>query len=377
MESAVERPPWVQFGGLPDALQQPHTRAEEAHAERSGVGRLHPLRILAEELEVAAEVEDAEVLLVAPRPEEIRTEPRAAPDHLPELDPGVDRLEEDEIRDLGDVDARVQHIHGDGDVRRLVGLGEVVDQTLRISGVVVDHAREAPRGVRVVRAEASFDELRMLMVPSEENRLGEPVAALHRMPALHQVPERLVRRIAVEEPAVHRRGVHPLGKASLLRFVPPVQALPLRLLFVRQGVVDNPFAGKLQLHLPHLVRHEETVGNRRLQLVGVGRYPRLQLEEVVGVLVHIVARRRRQPYEQRIEVAEDRPVLLVDRTVGLVDDHEVEVPRTEACRLPVRRVDQPHHRRIGADEDAPSASLSVTRFTGLDSGKCLLKAFTA
>ena len=58
--------------------------------------------------------------LSSPGPNRIGAEPRAAPDHLPELDPRVDRLEEDQVGHLGHVDARIEHVHGDRDVRRLV-----------------------------------------------------------------------------------------------------------------------------------------------------------------------------------------------------------------------------------------------------------------
>jgi hypothetical protein len=39
--------------------------------------------------------------------------------------------------------------------------------------------------------------------------------------------------------------------------------------------------------------------------------------------------------------------------VRLVDDHEVEVPHAEAPLAVGGLVDQPHHRRIGGDVDAP------------------------
>ena len=70
--------------------------------------------------------------LVVGRTEQIRTESRAAADHLPELDLRVDRLEEDQVRYLGNVDAGVEHVHRDGDVRRRVLLCEVVQEALRM-----------------------------------------------------------------------------------------------------------------------------------------------------------------------------------------------------------------------------------------------------
>ena len=57
------------------------------------------------------------MLLVLIWAEEIFAEAGAAPDHLPEFDLGIDRLEEDQIHYLRHVDAGVQHVHGYGDVR--------------------------------------------------------------------------------------------------------------------------------------------------------------------------------------------------------------------------------------------------------------------
>ena len=103
-----------------DAGQQPHPRPKEPGAEGNAATVLDPLRMLAEKVEVEAEVEDAEVVLVVPGSEQIGAQARAAPDHLPELDPRVDRLEEDQVGDLGHVDAGIEHVHRDRDVRRLV-----------------------------------------------------------------------------------------------------------------------------------------------------------------------------------------------------------------------------------------------------------------
>ena len=91
----------VQVGRRLDMRQQVDARAEEAGAERNGAESFDALGILAEEVEIETEVEDAEVLLAVVRTEQIRTESRAASDHLPELDLRVDRLEEDQVRNLG------------------------------------------------------------------------------------------------------------------------------------------------------------------------------------------------------------------------------------------------------------------------------------
>ena len=159
---------------------------EEAGAERDDAESLDALWILAEEVEIEAEVEDAEVLLAVVRTEQIRTESRAASDHLPELDLRVDRLEENQVRNLGNVDAGVEHIHRDGDVRRGVLLCEVVEEALRIRRIVVDDAREGSLMLRVVVIESLLDELRVRVVASKEDRFGQPVSPFDCVAMLHQ-----------------------------------------------------------------------------------------------------------------------------------------------------------------------------------------------
>ena len=89
--------------------------------------------------------------------------------------------------------------------------------------------------------------------------------------------------------------------------------------------------------------------DRLVERVGVGRHAVLEVEQAVGVAVDLVLRRRGQADQQRVEVVEDRAVLLVHRAVRLVDDDEVEVARAEAPLPVARLVDQAHHRRIGRD----------------------------
>ena len=68
--------------------------------------------------------------LVVAGPEQVGAQPGAAADHLPELGLRPDQLEEHEVDDLGHVDAGVEHVDRDGDVRGLVLDREVVDQAL-------------------------------------------------------------------------------------------------------------------------------------------------------------------------------------------------------------------------------------------------------
>ena len=141
------------------------------------------------------------------------------------------------------------------------------------------------------------------------------------------------------------------GSPAAVLVVAPVEALPLRPLLLAERVVVYAVPRKPEIHLLNPRRHEKAIGDRFRQFVRVGGHARLQIEEFVRVAVDLVPRRRGQADEQRVKVPEDGAVLLVHRPVRLVDDHEIEMPDPEA-RLRARRlVDQPHHRRIGADVD--------------------------
>ena len=72
-------------GSAIDFADKLDARGEQPLGERFRAGALGHVRVLVEELEVLAEVEDVEELLVLARPEQVRAEPRAAADHLPEL----------------------------------------------------------------------------------------------------------------------------------------------------------------------------------------------------------------------------------------------------------------------------------------------------
>ena len=113
-----------------------------------------------------------------------------------------------------------------------------------------------------------------------------------------------------------------------------------------------PSRGKLQVHLLHAWWHEEAVCDGGFQFVGVGRHTRLQVEECVGVSVYLLPWCRGQTDQQRVEVAKNRPVLLVHRAMRFVDDYKIEMPDAEARLAASCLVNQPHHRRIGADVDS-------------------------
>ena len=116
--------------------------------------------------------------LVVAGPEQVGAQAGAAADHLPELGLRADQLEEHEVDALGHVDAGVEHVDRDRDVRRLVLDREVVDQALAVLHAVGDDPGEvAVVEVRVVGDEPFVDEVGVALVLGEDDRLAEPVAA--------------------------------------------------------------------------------------------------------------------------------------------------------------------------------------------------------
>ena len=111
------------------------------------------MRVLIEELEILAEIEDVEEFLVPAGPEQVRAQPGAAAEHLPEFRLRPHDLEEDQVDDLRHIDAGVEHVDRDRDVRRFVRLIKIVEQRLRVFGLVVDHPRERAFEMRVVDIE--------------------------------------------------------------------------------------------------------------------------------------------------------------------------------------------------------------------------------
>jgi hypothetical protein len=82
---------------LVDGGDQLQATAEETLAQGCADRALHDWYFLTEELEVAAEVENIELVFVLARAEEVGALARAPSDHLPELGLGADQLEEDQV----------------------------------------------------------------------------------------------------------------------------------------------------------------------------------------------------------------------------------------------------------------------------------------
>lgn len=95
-----------------------------------------------------------------------------------------------------------------------------------------------------------------------------------------------------------------------------------------------PFVRDAQHRRHTVIVREIPLAERRLVLVGERRHIVFHIKEIVGIVIHVRLRRRRQPDDERVEIAEDCAVLLENAAVRLVDHDEVEMPRgKEACTV--------------------------------------------
>ena len=190
----------------------------------------------------------------------------------------------------------------------------------------------------------------MMVLPSRS-----PPSTLR--PFCHQVREHLVDRVLVEQPLVDLGGLDAVGD---LPSSPHSSMSHWSFSSSRQVVVADARAHELERHRDRLAAAPDSrrPPPRRANRRRSARRPRGRTANrccwsisSFGVAV--------SPTSKRVEVLEDRPVLLVDRAVRLVDDDQVEVAGAEASPCPsCLLVDQVHHRRIGGDEDAALARAS-------------------
>ena len=96
--------------------------------------------------------------------------------HASELGLAHDLFEEAPIQPHRHIDAGVQHVHRNGNLRQLVGFGELVDGALGICHAVVDDLGPVDE-MRILFPEYLQDLFRVGVVLGEDNRLTDLVAA--------------------------------------------------------------------------------------------------------------------------------------------------------------------------------------------------------
>ena len=77
----------------------------------------------------------------------------------------------------------------------------------------------------------------------------------------------------------------------------------------------------------------------------------MQLKDLICILVDLVLGGGREAHQGRVEVIKNIPVLVVDRAVGLVADHQIKVAHREQLPFSIlHRVDAVHHGLVGGKD---------------------------
>ncbi len=159
-------------GAPGENLELFQAQTEQADGQRLGDGAGAAVLVDLEVVEVVPVVDDQEVGLLLRRSERIGPGAGAAAEHLPELDLAEDRLGEDEVADGGNVDAGVEHVHGDGDAGEVLVL-EIVEGLLGALHLAVDDLGEAAAlEVRVEAVEALVELQGVAVADGEDDGLG-------------------------------------------------------------------------------------------------------------------------------------------------------------------------------------------------------------
>ena len=314
---------------------------------------------LAEEFEIAAVVEYEEALFAdvlaieAVFGHDVGAEARAPSDHLPELRLRANLLEEHQVEYLGNVDAGVHHVDGDGDHGKLFEL-ELVDDGVCVV-IAMHNAPDEPAlgQLRIQLAEALHDVFRMAFVLGEDDCLAKALAAMNLDAVLHEVLQHRVDGFLVEDPRVQlRRGGEFRGVGSVGFFPVVVIAFAVAL---RQVVVGYALFQKFGADL------YIEIGNEVLVLIDSGvifvhvrRNAALHLEEIVGVPIDLIFGSGGEAHHLRVEVVEYGAVFLEDGAMRLIDDDQVEMRwRVQALAVVVLQVvDGVEDGRIGGEHDA-------------------------
>ena len=204
---------------------------EQALTERHVGAGIGGWRVFLEIFEIGAEIENEEELFVFAGAEEIGAEAGAAADHLPELGFGADELEEDEVQDFGHVDASVEHIDGDGDMRHGIDFGKTFNEGLGVFGFEGDDAGELAHVLRVIGVETLFDEAGVVVVFGEDDGFAEAVAIGYALAAAHEGFEDFVDCVFIKEPAIDGFGFDAVGRMSF-GIVVPFDFIPGALFFL-------------------------------------------------------------------------------------------------------------------------------------------------
>ena len=296
-----------------------------------------------EEFKVSAEIKDIKLTLVFPV-DKTRTQPGSAADHLPELGLAHDLLEKDQVQDLRHIDAGIQHIYGNGNLRQLLRLRKIINRALRVGSIIVDHFRKAGK-MRVLFIKDITDLFGVFVISCKDDGLAEFRAVIDLQPMLHQNVQDFADRIVIEEPVIQGRGGDAVRHIAIFIFK---CILIFLLVFFREVIIYDALLNEFQLCFHRHEIDQISVRNGLRQIIAVGGNALLQLKNPVGILIDFVLRSCCQTDQGSVKVIEDILIPVVNGPVGLVADNQIEMSAGKELALIIfDRIDAVHHGLVG------------------------------
>ncbi len=185
----------------------------------------------------------------------------------------------------------------------------------------------------------------MLVVLGKDDGLAELLTVVDFESIGHQDMENLPDGIFIENPFIQGGGRN--GFRYLTVFIPECLLINGLLIF-GQFVVDNALLNKLQRSFHRQEIDQIAILDRLSQLIAVGRHAIFQLKHIIGIFINLIFGCGCQAHEWRIEIIEDVPVFVVDRTMCFVADNQVKMSAGEQLAFVILDgVDAVHHRLVG------------------------------
>ena len=167
----------------------------------------------AEKLKVSAEIKDVKFIFV-PAIQQGRAKSRATPNHLPEFCFAHNLLKEHKVQHFRHINARVQHIYRNRNLRQFFGVRKFINRALGVGHIVVyDLGIARQMGVFFMEYLQYF--FGMGVVLCKDDRLAQLVAVVDFDALGHQGVQHFADGILVENPFVHGRRCNTLRQVAV------------------------------------------------------------------------------------------------------------------------------------------------------------------
>lgn len=139
------------------------------------------------------------MLLLLSRSEYIGTEARTPANHLLKLDFRFHNLEENQVKHLGHIDTRIEHIHRNCYLGILFRSFEFTYQPVMMFHLIIDKLTVVCSPLRIKRMKPLYDAFGMQMIVGKENGLADVFPAVNLQSVGHQFSQHMIDGIIVDE----------------------------------------------------------------------------------------------------------------------------------------------------------------------------------